>query len=57
MNITFIITLLIILSVVMATLGGLSDLSGQRLIVSKEHYWNDASYLLLLAIVLKVVYA
>ena len=56
MTVTNIITLLIMLSVLMASLGGLSDFTGKKLIVSKEHYWHDASYLLLLAIVLKVVY-
>lgn len=56
MNVTFIITLLIILSVVMASLGGLADITGKTFIVSKEHYWHDASYLLLLALVIKVVY-
>ena len=49
-------TLLIILSLVMVMMGGWSDMTGKKFIVSKKHYWNDAMYLLVLAIAIKVIY-
>ncbi len=45
---------LIIISVFMTMAGGASDITGHRFIASKEHYWRDATYLLLLVIALKM---
>lgn len=49
---------LIILSVILTVLGGYSDMTNKSvnlfgINVSKQHLWNDASYILLLAIALK----
>ena len=49
-------TALIFLSLIMVSLGGLSDLTGKRFIISKEHYWHDGLYCLVLAIAMKVMY-
>lgn len=46
-------SLLILISIVLMALGGWSDYTGQKLWVSRDHYWNDALYLVLLAIYLK----
>ena len=45
---------LIVISVLMTLAGGISDITGYRIIASKEHYWRDATYLLLLVITLKI---
>jgi hypothetical protein len=38
----------------MTLAGGISDITGYRFIASKEHYWRDATYILLLVITLKL---
>jgi hypothetical protein len=48
--------LLIVVSVMMTIAGGISDITGYRYIASKEHYWRDATYILLLVITLKLVF-
>ncbi len=42
--------ILVVISIIAIMMGGLSDLTGKRYLISKEHYWNDGMYLLLLAI-------
>lgn len=48
--------ILIIMSLVMSIIGGLSDFTGKRYIISKDHYWRDSIYLLVLAIAIKKIY-
>ena len=43
---------LLALSVLMTLMGGLSDITGYRFIASKEHYWRDGLYLVVLSIAL-----
>jgi hypothetical protein len=45
---------LIFVSVLMSIAGGISDITGYRYIASKEHFWRDSTYLLLLAIAIKI---
>ncbi len=54
MNMKTLYLSLIIISVFMTMAGGASDITGHRFIASKEHYWRDATYLLLLVIALKM---
>lgn len=46
--------ILLILSLIGMALGGLSDSTGKRYIISKEHYWNGG--LLVLAIFFEMFY-
>jgi hypothetical protein len=43
---------LILVSLVMGFMGGLSDITGKRFLASKEHYWRDSMYILILVIAL-----
>ena len=53
---TRIITLImIVVATIMSGIGGLSDMLGTPLYVSKEHAWRDASFVLLLAILLNIM--
>lgn len=42
-----------IAGIIMLSLGGVSDLTGKKVLISKEHYWIDGISLLLLAILFK----
>jgi hypothetical protein len=43
--------ILLILSILLSSLGGYSDMTGQRVFgLSREHYWSDAIYICVLAI-------
>jgi hypothetical protein len=46
---------LILLSLFMAMMGGLQDVTGKTWWASKEHCWKDAQYLLLLVIALRLL--
>ena len=46
--------IIVILSLVMMSLGGLSDMTGQRYVLSSQHFWADGIYLLLLAILIEI---
>jgi hypothetical protein len=48
--------ILLLLSFLAMSLGGLSDYTGEKYIISKEHYWNDGYYLLILAIFAEELY-
>lgn len=51
-----IITIFLIgLALTMSALGGMSDLLEKPIYISKEHAWRDASFVLLLAILLNVM--
>jgi hypothetical protein len=41
---------LVILSIMSMSIGGLSDLTNTKLFISKEHSWFDGIYLAILAI-------
>lgn len=43
-------------SVVMTGMGGLMDILGIRLTMSREHYWNDATFLVLFVIAIQLVF-
>lgn len=45
--------LLVFIAIVLMALGGYEDISGKKLWLSREHYWADATFLLLLALYLK----
>lgn len=53
--ISHITPILLFLSLLLAMLGGLQDITGKRFLASKEHYWHDAQYLLLLVIALNTL--
>lgn len=43
--------ILLIFSILLSSLGGYSDMTGQRVFgLSREHYWSDATYICVLAI-------
>lgn len=44
----------LILSLIAMAMGGWSDFNKKKYIISKEHYWSDGTYLLLLAIFLEL---
>lgn len=46
---------LILVATIMSGIGGLSDMLGTPLYVSKEHAWRDASFVLLLAILINIM--
>lgn len=46
--------IVLILSLIAVAIGGMSDWTGNRYIISKEHYWSDGLYLLVLAIFLEL---
>ena len=48
--------LLLVVAVVMTGMGGLLDILGLRLTMSREHYWNDATFLVLFVIALQLVF-
>lgn len=35
-------------------MGGISDYTGKKYLISKEHYWNDGMYLAILAILFQL---
>jgi len=39
-----------IVSFIGVSLAGISDITNKNIIVSKEHYWKDSLYLIMLAI-------
>jgi hypothetical protein len=45
---------LLVLSVILMSMGGLSDLLGRSLLLSKEHYWNDGMYVVLVALLFQL---
>lgn len=47
--------ILLFLSLLLAMMGGLQDITGKQFLASKEHYWHDAQYLLLLVIALNTL--
>lgn len=46
---------LIVVAIGLAAAGGLSDMLDKPIILSKQHAWMDASFVLLLAILLNVM--
>lgn len=44
------------LSILGSILGGYSDMTNKRFIISKDHLWRDSLWLLVLAILLNVMY-
>jgi len=50
-------SLLLILSIGMSALGGLSDLLQTRVFgLSRQHYWSDATYIAVLAIAVHILW-
>lgn len=47
---TVLLTALVVMAFLVTGLGGLQDLFGVRLPMSKEHGWNDGIFLMLVAI-------
>ena len=47
--------ILLIAAFISASLGGFSDILGRSLVISKFHAWMDASFLVLVAILLNVM--
>lgn len=46
---------LVILAILLQALGGMYDIMGKPLYITKEHAWMDASFLILLATLLNVM--
>lgn len=47
---TVLLTALVVMAFLVTGLGGLQDILGVRLPMSKEHGWNDGIFLMLVAI-------
>lgn len=47
--------ILLVAAFLSASLGGFSDILGRPLLITKEHAWMDASFLVLVAILLNVM--
>lgn len=45
--------ILVLIAIIMMALGGYQDITGTKLWLSREHYWSDATFLLLLALYFK----
>ena len=43
---------LILLAIILTALCGLSDMTGKKFFLSKQHLWNDGLFLLILATLL-----
>lgn len=52
---TVLLLFLVITAFIVTGLGGLQDMLGIRLLVSKEHGWNDGIFLMLTAILVAIV--
>lgn len=50
----YITLILVIISLIMMAIGGLSDLTNKKYIISKHHYWFDGIYLLILAFFVEI---
>lgn len=50
----FLLAFLVIAAFVATGLGGLQDMLGVRLVVTKEHGWNDGIFLILVAILVAI---
>lgn len=50
----FLLAFLVIAAFVATGLGGLQDMLGVRLVVTKEHGWNDGIFLMLVAILVAI---
>ncbi len=49
--------LLVFFSILLITIGGYCDITGTRAFgMSREHYWTDAIYILLLAIAIHLLW-
>ena len=46
---------LLAIAIAMSALGGLIDMVGTKFYISKEHAWMDASFVVLVAILLNVM--
>ena len=51
----WVLTFLVVMAFLATGLGGLQDMLGIRLAVSREHGWNDGIFLMLTAILVAVV--
>lgn len=52
---TVLLLFLVITAFIVTGLGGLQDMLGIRMLVSKEHGWNDGIFLMLTAILVAIV--
>jgi hypothetical protein len=51
----WVLTFLVVAAFLATGLGGLQDMLGVRLMVSREHGWNDGIFLILVAILVAIV--
>jgi hypothetical protein len=51
----YILIFLVVAAFLATGLGGLQDMLGVRLMVSREHGWNDGIFLILVAILVAIV--
>lgn len=51
----YLLGILVLIAFLVTGLGGLQDMLGIRLTVSKEHGWNDGIFLMLTAILVALV--
>ena len=52
---TWILGLLVVMAFLATGLGGIQDMLGIRLVITKEHGWNDGVFLILVAILVAIV--
>lgn len=45
--------ILITIAIIMTAMGGISDITGKKFFLSKQHLWNDALFILILATLIK----
>lgn len=48
--------LLLVVAVLMTGMGGLMDVLRLRATPSREHYWNDATFIVLFVIAIQLIY-
>jgi hypothetical protein len=51
----WVLTFLVVAAFVATGLGGLQDILGLQLVVTKQHGWNDGIFLMLTAILVAIV--
>jgi MFS-type transporter involved in bile tolerance (Atg22 family) len=45
---------LFIIAIILVSLGGISDITGKKFFLSKEHFWIDSIFILVSALLLQI---
>ena len=52
---TWLLIFLVVMAFLATGLGGIQDMLGIKLVITKEHGWNDGVFLILVAILVAIV--